>query len=161
MASVHDVAAALIERQSPMDTWKLQKLAYYCQAWHLVWEGRPLFDSRIEAWAAGPVVRELYDFHRGRFLVSAWDQGDPARLEPSERATVSAVFDSYGDMTGRQLGQLTHQEEPWRRAREGLAPADRSNREIPLDDMFDFYNALDTSEDAVDVDELAWDLGDD
>ena len=75
MASVHDVAAAILERTGPIDTFKLQKLAYYCQAWHLVWDEEPLFKARIEAWANGPVVRALYDKHRGSYRVSDWRWG--------------------------------------------------------------------------------------
>ena len=35
MTSVHDVAAALLREAGEMTTMKLQKLAYYCQSWHL------------------------------------------------------------------------------------------------------------------------------
>ena len=46
MADVDDVAAALIEGLGgQVDTWKLQKLVYYCQAWNLVWEDEPLFSD--------------------------------------------------------------------------------------------------------------------
>src|SRR5665213_2316970 len=60
LASVDDVAAAILKRTGAIDTFKLQKLVYYCQAWHLVWDGVPLFKARIEAWANGPVVPKLY-----------------------------------------------------------------------------------------------------
>ncbi len=40
---------------------KLQKLCYYCQAWYLAWNNEPLFDEEFEAWASGPVCKELYD----------------------------------------------------------------------------------------------------
>jgi uncharacterized phage-associated protein len=36
MASVHDVAAEVLANGGKMTTWKLQKLVYYCQAWHVV-----------------------------------------------------------------------------------------------------------------------------
>ena len=48
---------------------KLQKLVYYCQAWSLVWDDMPLFESRIEAWANGPVVLDLYYRHRGQYWI--------------------------------------------------------------------------------------------
>jgi hypothetical protein len=32
-----------------MTAMKLQKLIYYCQAWHLAWEGRALFPEAIQA----------------------------------------------------------------------------------------------------------------
>ena len=43
MATVHDVAAFILERLGSMTAMKLQKLCYYSHAWHLVWEERPLF----------------------------------------------------------------------------------------------------------------------
>ncbi len=57
MASAHDVGKYVLEKRGSMTTWKLQKLVYYSKAWHLVWEGEPLFPEHIEAWANGPVVR--------------------------------------------------------------------------------------------------------
>jgi hypothetical protein len=51
MPSAHDFAAYVLAEQGEMTTWKLQKLVYYSQAWHLVWDGEPLFTERIEAWA--------------------------------------------------------------------------------------------------------------
>ncbi len=33
MATVHDVAAYILEKRGPMTTMKLQKLVYYSQAW--------------------------------------------------------------------------------------------------------------------------------
>ncbi|MGW0920666.1 Panacea domain-containing protein [Streptomyces sp. NPDC002755] len=48
-----------------MTAMKLQKLVYYCQAWHLVWEGRALFPEAIRAWASGPVCPAVYELHQG------------------------------------------------------------------------------------------------
>lgn len=70
--SAHDVAAYILRKQGPMSVWKLHKLLYYAQAWHLVWEEEPLFREHIEAWANGPVVPALYPLHKGLFTVSAW-----------------------------------------------------------------------------------------
>ena len=39
---------------------KLQKLLYYCQAWHYTIFNEVLFDERIEAWTHGPVVPSQY-----------------------------------------------------------------------------------------------------
>jgi uncharacterized phage-associated protein len=142
MASVHDIAAYILKRTGSITTWKLQKLVYYCQAWSLVWDERPLFTARIEAWANGPVVPELYREHRGKFKVVAWSRGNPATLRPSERTTVDAVLKFYGDKSSQWLSDLTHHEEPWRNARIGLAPEDIGNREIKIGDMADYYGKL-------------------
>ena len=60
MADVFDVAKYILEKQGSMTTMKLQKLVYYSQAWSIVWDEKPIFAERIEAWASGPVVRELW-----------------------------------------------------------------------------------------------------
>lgn len=146
MATANDVAAAVVRRTGPIDTFKLQKLVYYCQAWHLVWDNAPLFDDPVQAWAAGPVIRSVYENHRGRYSVTEWPSGDPGALTRSERATVDAVVGSYGGLTGRQLSHLTHNEQPWKDARDGLAPTDRSNTEITLESLYAYYSALDDAE---------------
>ncbi len=157
MAGVQDVAAALLERRGAMDTFKLQKLVYYCQAWHLVWEDKALFAEPIEAWAAGPVVRALYDLHRGSYSVNAWPNGDARELKKKERRTVEIVADSYGELTGRRLSLLTHSEHPWQSARAGLGPTDRSDNEITLVSMKSYYSALDSDTTAEPVSSLATD----
>jgi uncharacterized phage-associated protein len=142
MASVHDVAAYILQKQGPMSTWKMQKLVYYSQAWHLVWEDERLFRDRIEAWANGPVVPALYQRHRGQFTVHSWSAGDPSRLSAKERESIDAVLDFYGARDGVYLSELTHRERPWREAREGLLPGERGNRQITPAAMADYYSGL-------------------
>lgn len=144
VAKVDDVAAAVLKRAGAVTAMKLQKLAYYAQAWHLVWESRPLFRARIEAWANGPVVPALYRRHRGQLIVDSWPYGEPSALAPSEQSTIDAVVDFYGDMTPVQLSDLTHREAPWRDARlsEGLAPGERGRVEISNAAMVEYYESL-------------------
>jgi len=142
VASAHDVAAYILEKQGEMTTMKLQKLVFYCQSWHLFWDEKPLFEDRIEAWANGPVVPALYDLHRGKFTVSEWPQGDLRNLQEEEQGTVKAVLGYYGDKTSQWLSDLTHQEQPWREAREGLDPGWRSNREITHAAMAEYCSSL-------------------
>jgi uncharacterized phage-associated protein len=157
MVSAQDVAAYILRKRGPMSSMKLQKLVYYSQAWHLVWEQRPLFPEKIQAWANGPVVYELFDAHRGQYTVGPdWLEGDPDALTPEERSSVDAVLDAYAHLDGRRLSHLTHAEAPWRDARAGLGPTDRSNREITIASMAAFYEALDADENAKPVDELDW-----
>jgi len=142
MASVHDVAAYILDKQGAMSAMKLQKLVYYSQAWHLVWEERPLFNEEIQAWANGPVVRELYDVHRGQFNVSGWSAGDPAALDVGEQGSVQAVLDYYGDKTAFWLSEATHREAPWKDARGDLPPSVRSNATITPAAMAEYYGSL-------------------
>ncbi|MDP8223217.1 MAG: DUF4065 domain-containing protein [Candidatus Lernaella stagnicola] len=124
-----------------MTAWKLQKLVYYCQAWSLVWDERPLFSEKILAWANGPVVRELFHKHRGQFVVSNI-QGDLRRLDNNARETIDAVLKHYGKKSAQYLAELTHLEKPWRETRGNLAPGERGDSEITLVAMADYYSSL-------------------
>ncbi len=141
MPSVHDVAAYILKHRGTMTAMKLQKLVYYSQAWSLVWDEEPLFPERIEAWANGPVVYELYDRHRGVFKVSNWD-GDPHALDHEQQSTVDSVLKFYGKMSSQELSNLTHQEDPWRDARKGMGSGERGSREITLAAMAEYYGSL-------------------
>lgn len=142
MASVHDVAAYVLGKLGPMAPTKFQKLVYYCQAWNLAWRGVPLYDARIEAWANGPVVRELYRLHRLEPGVYDWPKGNPENLSPEDRSTIDAVLDYYGDKSAFWLSELTHREAPWQEAREGIPANARSEREITTDSMKRYYSAV-------------------
>jgi uncharacterized phage-associated protein len=158
LANVHDVAAYILQKRGPMSTWKLQKLVYYSQAWSLVWDDVPLFGEAVEAWANGPVVKDLYRKHRGRFSLDAdaWDDwGDPGAFDQEQYETMEIVLANYGDLTGRQLSLLTHSERPWREAREGLGPTDPSSHEISQESMAAYYEALD-AEDVPPVSQIDW-----
>ena len=139
MAEVNDVAAALLAETGPVTTMKLQKLVYYSQAWHLVFQSEPLFDDAIEAWPQGPVTRVLYEQHRRMRQVSSWPSGDKDNLSPDEKATVRWVLDKYGHFSAESLSQMTHMEAPWRIGRGVLGPDERSSTPISEQQMKHFY----------------------
>jgi len=142
MASAHDVARYIIRELSPLSTIKLQKLVYYSQAWHLVWEDEPLFPERIEAWANGPVVPDLFREHRGEFQRRSWKKGSIQNLTDDERESIDAVLGFYGSHDAFYLSELTHREPPWKEAREGLSPGARGNNEITQASMAEYYGSL-------------------
>jgi uncharacterized phage-associated protein len=142
MATVLDVAAYILEKKGEMTAWKLQKLVYYSQARSLVWDQRPLFPERIEAWANGPVCPDLYKVHAGAFIVRNIAGGNPDVLDATARETVDAVLDFYGDMHPQELSDITHAERPWRDARGDLPPGARSQTEITHEAMAEYYEAL-------------------
>ena len=142
MVNVHDVAAYVVKRLGTVTAMKMQKLVYYSQAWSLVWEDRPLFRARIEAWANGPVLPELYNSHRGAFMVSKWPLGDPGKLDKEDRSTIDAVLKFYGDKSSQWLSDLTHSERPWKDARGGLPNGAVCNNEITRAAMAEYYGSL-------------------
>lgn len=141
--AILDVAKFILEKCGPMSAMKLQKLAYYSQAWQLVWEDEPLFPERIEAWANGPVSPALYEQHRGMFTVTSNDiDGDSTKLSDQQIESINKVIEFYGDKSAQWLSELTHIERPWLDARKGVAVGVRSNQEISLASMAEYYGSL-------------------
>lgn len=143
--SALDVAKYILENAGEMTTMKLQKLVYYCQAWGLVWDESPLFKEPIEAWVNGPVVRELYEAHRGLFSIDASKiTTDLANLDANQKDTINNVLRYYGGKPSKYLIDLTHEEDPWRLAREraGLSPMERGAAVISHADMAEYYSSL-------------------
>ena len=142
MASVLDAAAYILEQKGSMTTWKLQKLVYYSQAWSLVWDDDALFPDEIEAWANGPVVRALYQVHRGKYRVSRMSGGKADALTDEQRETVDAVLEFYGDKSPQWLSDLTHMEAPWQSARRGVPEGVRGNAVIAKESLAEYYGSL-------------------
>ena len=93
MTNVFDVARYILEKQGTLSTMKLQKLCYYCQAWSLVWDDAPLFNEEFEAWANGPVCKELFSQTQGKYSVSAEDEpGNSKNLSNNQKDTIDQVL---------------------------------------------------------------------
>lgn len=142
MISALDVAEYILSKTGNISTMKLQKLVYYCQAWSLVWDEEPLFDEDIEAWANGPVIRELFNYHRGMFQIEKVITGNPSLLNETHIETIDAVLDFYGKKSAQWLIELSHSEEPWKKARKGLSESERGSRVISLESMANFYSSI-------------------
>lgn len=144
MTKAIDVAKYLVEKYGEMSAMKLHKLAYYCQAWHMVWFEQELFPEDFQAWANGPVIRSLYSVHRKQFLVNAetFQSGDSSLLSPEQREVIDKVMSFYGDKTAQWLSDLTHREAPWLEARGELPPGAPSETVIDKGSMHEYYSAL-------------------
>ena len=123
---------------------KLQKLCYYAQAWHLALLGDRLFDAAFEAWAHGPVCRDLWDAYRdsGWHPIPPDEEFDPNQIDDDDRIFLDEVWNAYGKFTAKHLEEMAHQETPWIEARRGLPPGARCNIVISDDSMRSYYAAL-------------------
>lgn len=123
---------------------KLQKLVYYVQAWHLALKGTAAFTDDIEAWAHGPVVRRLYN----RFKEFGWQAispyeivTDPAECLPDTIIEVAeAVWHRYGNLSGKQLEDQTHSEDPWIDAYKPVIPGGACSNIIEKDDIQKYFS---------------------
>lgn len=144
MANVFHVAKYVLAHTGIITTMKLQKLVYYCQSWSLGWDDKPLFNEEFRAWANGPVCVELFNRHRGRFLVDAtlFADVDDYDFAPDELETMDSVLAYYGDKEPQWLSELTHKEAPWKEARAGIPNGVSCDRVIPKESMQQYYGGL-------------------
>jgi len=136
MLSAHDVARELRRRLPDAGDLKIHKLVYYCQSWHVTWLGEPMFHERLEAWANGPVVADLWHDERG-------NRPRPAEgpLGDQHLAVVDYVVSRYGRHSGAELARMTHLEDPWREVSEADSGFRVANPEITVDRLIAWFSA--------------------
>ena len=102
MAHVVDVAAYILEDLGSVSTMKLQKLAFYSQAYYLAEHGATLFPEAFEAWANGPVAPDLFRRHRGEFVIARGFFG-PVKMCIRDRPNISTIVtvDPYWTWTAK------------------------------------------------------------
>ena len=144
MATVFDVAKYILHKQGRMSTWKLQKLCYYSQAWHLAWTGNPIFEEDFEAWANGPVCPELFHAHQGKFFVNENDfvRGNADDLDVDVQDSINVVLNDYGEMEPYDLRELSHREAPWINARGSIPDGEKCSTVITKESMGEYYGSL-------------------
>lgn len=143
---------------------KLQKLLYYIQSWHMVYfNNKLIFEEKPEAWVNGPVYKTVYDVYKNiglydqikpQDVINPFDPKDETKcildnliaissklsLTKDQIEFLESIYEHYGTMSHDRLVFLTHAEEPWSEAREGLSPFDYSHKKLSLDTMFTYYS---------------------
>lgn len=144
MANVFDVAKYILQKHGKMTTMKLEKIVYYCQAWSLAWDEQPLFLEDFQAWANGPVCPELFQKHKGLFIVDAslFQDIPDYPFTPSQLETIHSVLSYYGDKDPQWLSELTHKEAPWKEARVGITAGTPCENIISKESMQQYYEGL-------------------
>jgi len=121
---------------------KLQKLLYYAQAWNIVFNKEKLFEEDIEAWVHGPAVRDVYVKYKKYGFGEIRERvglEEVKKISGKEKDLLNEVWKVYGKYDADYLEELTHSEEPWQEAREGLAGGEMSNNVISVSSMGKFY----------------------
>lgn len=125
---------------------KLQKLLYYCQAWHLTVYNEPLFNENIEAWAHGPVVPSQYSrfayILRNEQIKPKSINLDIPRFSLETEELLVEVLETYGEHSAIYLENLTHKEKPWLIARGDIPVYERSTNVISEESMISYYSAF-------------------
>lgn len=131
-----------------MSQKKIQKLAYYAQAWSLVFLDQDIVQGiEFEAWVHGPVnykIRtELAKFGWNDICFES-DDINPndiiSKFSKEQNEVLEEVWNVYGTFTANQLEILTHREEPWLEKRVGLETFESSSNKISNETMKKYYS---------------------
>lgn len=151
----HIITHYVNEKGDSVSHKKLQKLLYFVEAWHLVHFGESIVDEEFEAWVHGPVIPEVYRKLKGagfnNIEVTAEDFDtveeeinsiiERNHLSSDQLDLVGSVLDKYGPLSSMELELLTHNEDPWIKARSGLGPHEASNTVMTKKRIKEYYSA--------------------
>lgn len=101
---------------------KLQKLLYFSEAWFQALKNKELFSEKIEAWAHGPVVREVFTVFKDSGWNSLVATDATVSVDAETEEVLRQVLDAYGELSAKTLEHMTHQDKPWKDARGALPP---------------------------------------
>ena len=151
MLSCYDIANYFIrlanETGSYISNLKLQKLVYYAQAWHLAIHDTPLFEEDFEAWIHGPVIPTLYREYKDFGWKPIIKDVQKPIFSEDVRNFLEEVAEVYFACDAYELERMTHQEDPWFKARGGLSMDAPSNEVISKESMTNYYKARAEAED--------------
>lgn len=118
---------------------KVQKLLYYAEAWSQLLLDQELFEEKMEAWAHGPVVREVFNEFKGCGWQPLSVTGEFADIKPEVEDVLFQVMEAYGDASAKTLENMTHKDRPWIESRGNLAPEERCNTIISKESIKDYF----------------------
>jgi len=132
------VAAYLCKYKEDLSSLRQQKLLYYTQAFSAIFCSSPIFSDPCEAWANGPVYRDVYQKHK----IGSIDEEFADLLSDNDRKTINCVLECFGRYDGDTLKEITHLETPWIKARGNLPPAAPSENIILFKSIIDYFSDI-------------------
>lgn len=99
-----------IKRDIEIDYFKVQKLAYCSQGWHLKKYDVPLAPEAALNWSCGAGFKEIYAFFKTNNLIDEKKLTNPINkkldLLSFEKETIDCVIDKYADLPFNELKSL-------------------------------------------------------
>lgn len=99
---------------------QLQKILYYMQGMYLAVFNKPLFDDEIIAWKFGPAIPKVY-YTYNKYIADDIYERCPdifglLNFSYAEQQIIDKIIEQKRELSAWQLVELTHKEEPWRKA---------------------------------------------
>ena len=123
---------------------KLQKLVFYAQAWSFGFHRSSLLEEDFQAWVHGPVIPSLYIHFKefGSANIPKVYSFDPSVFNTEELYILDIVWSVYGKYDAKYLERLTHIEDPWIGARNGLDKTAICTNVIPKEEIEKYYSTV-------------------
>jgi uncharacterized phage-associated protein len=124
-----------------INAYKLQKLVYYAQAWHLAIYGTQLFNADFQAWVHGPVIPDLLEKYQSQF---SWEpiveRIDRPKLSEEIGEFLEEVADAYLEYDDETLERMICGEMAWLEARGDLPRDESCHGIISQESMKKYYS---------------------
>lgn len=138
----------LFEQMQEVTPLALQKMLYFTQGIYSVLFDKPLYEEDCQAWVHGPVYEDVFNMFRNfkynpiedhRFAVF---KGRFSELTRQEKMVLDLVINSFGLYSGKILEKITHNEKPWKDARNGLDPLEPSKAIITKESIKEYFSEI-------------------
>ena len=133
----------LLIQTSEITPLALQKLLYFAQGFQKAFTDSFMFEEDCEAWAHGPVYRNVYYKYRvyGYTPIEEKELSfEDISLTETEKELLDYIILYFGCYSGKILENMTHSGEPWRLARRGLNDEEGSDRIIKKTDIESYFD---------------------
>ncbi|MBB6402472.1 putative phage-associated protein [Methanococcus maripaludis] len=136
--NIFEIAKWFLNKES-MSHKKLQKLCYYALSWYYaLYNAELVHDFEFEAWVHGPVSSDLYQIYR-IYKLDIPKSSEPPKFDKDLNNYLNRVYERYGHMDGDELEELTHSEEPWKKARGNLPKNVSSKNKLDKTCIKEYY----------------------
>ncbi len=148
-SKIEIVTQYILNKNEEVTPLSLQKQLYFVQGFYLALYKEVLFKVNCEAWLHGPVYPEVYHKYK-RYGYNPieddehyiYDKNVEKKLNNDEKAVVDMVTKTFGMYSGKILENITHKEEPWKKARRGIQTIDYSNEVISIPSIGDYFTKV-------------------
>lgn len=144
--SAEKIALYVISSGREMTNLLLQKVLYYIKGIGELFEGKPIISEPCEAWKFGPVFPSVYerykDFGKQEIETNLSKEYMEGLLSEKEKRITNYVLDTFGLYNAWFLKDLTHHEEPWINARNGLDEDDASRNQMDEEVIANYFSKV-------------------
>jgi uncharacterized phage-associated protein len=114
--------------------YKLQKLVYYAQGYHLALFGKPLFDDPMVAGEHGAYVESLMDKYMAfKGPLAKPEKIDLGKYSEDVKNLLNSIVAEYGQLTAGRLREKVYSEMPW------INGSKRADTSVSNEDLITFF----------------------